>query len=150
MSRNITLQPIAETMPDRSLWLYRNRGAVRPRALIILGLIAALALVAFFFLRTHHDRRFAVYEIANRLERGMSLAEVEQILRDHWRPYMHRGGLVKNGAGAIQVTASFRWAEGMFLFIYFDQGRLIGTKMHGEDSPEDRYEDQPPDITVRD
>ena len=118
------------------------------RSLIVLGLIAGMVVVAFHFLRAKHDRRFEVYEIATKLERGMSPAAVEQVLNDHWRPYMKRGGELRDGGGTIQVTAWFGRAEYLYLYIYFNNGKLVGTKMHGEDNPEDRYEDQPSDIPM--
>lgn len=134
-------------VPAQGLWPSGSRGTIWLQALIVLGLIAGVV-VGFLLLKANHERRFDVYEIARKLERGMSPAQVEHVLDENWRPYMKRGGTLKDGAGTIQVTAWFGRAEYLFLYIYFDDGKLIGTKMHGEDSPEDRYEDQPPDISV--
>ena len=133
-------------MPDPGSWLSRNRDMIALAFLIVVG---GLGVILFLLvLPAKHDRRYEVYEIANRLERGMSHAQVEQVLHDYWRPYMKRSGRVEDGDGAIQVIASFGWAEALYLTIYFEDGELIGTRMHGEDSPEDRYDDQPQDIPI--
>ena len=124
------------------------------RSLAILISAAAIAIVMLPFLvyraGLHTDRRFDVYDMATSLARDMTVAEVHALLEEKRKPSMKIRTGINNGAGTIQVTTSLGWAEYLFLYLYFYDGRLVATHMVGEDSPDDKFPDQPPDILPTD
>lgn len=98
----------------------------------------------------HEERRFDVYDIAKNLSEGMTVAEVQVVLDKKHKPFIKVASGTDEQTPHIRVTTSLGWAEALFLHLYFYEGRLVATRMVGEDSPNDKFRDQPPDMLPSD
>jgi hypothetical protein len=117
--------------------------------LIIPATAIVVVMVSFSIYREglHTERRFDVYDIAANLSRDMTVTEVKAVLDKKQKPFIKiTGGDIEKGNGTIQVTTGLGWGEALFLYLHFYDGRLVATQMVGEDSPNDRFANQPPDI----
>lgn len=127
---------------------WRQRSRFVP-VLIIPATAIVVLMVSFSIYREglHTERRFDVYDIAANLSKNMTVTEVKAVLDKKQKPFMKiTGGDIEKGNGTIQVTTGLGWGEALFLYLHFYDGRLVATQMVGEDSLNDRFPNQPPDI----
>lgn len=89
------------------------------------------------------DRRFSLYEIMSSLEYGMPHPEVEKVIQENGKSYIKRAAY---GQAGIRLAVTVGLAQELYLFLQFNDAKLISAVMHGEDSPTDRFGDQPHDI----
>lgn len=108
---------------------------------LVVGVLIAVGLYYALDLG-HGERRLLLYSIARELAVGMPRSQVETVLSRHQAPFLNRS----DTPDGIVLRVSLGAAEFGLLSIQFQQGLLSSARIRGEDGPEDRLEDAPPDI----
>ena len=113
---------------------FRIALAVALVPILVLGLV---------WMMDARERRFALYEIMNSLKYSMPYPDVKRVVKENEEPYIQKTVL---GRDEVLLKVTLGLAQEFVLCIRFDDGKLISAVMHGEDSPADRFPDQPQDI----
>lgn len=124
--------------------LKKNRSIFR--SVLRIGVVIALVpilFIAFVRVMDSSEHRFALYDVMNSLKYHMPRTEVEKFISKNKKPYVRQSAY---GTDGIRLSVKVGLAQELYLFLNFRNGRLVSAVMHGEDSPEDRYKDQPKDI----
>jgi hypothetical protein len=108
----------------------------------ILGIVASV--ITFFVLDITWQRRYTLYNVRNQLYLGMSRGEVDNIVAKNLN--FQISVIANDNSTLTMYTPLGVMADSLTLQMKFQEDRLIGAKIVGEDHPQDIPTDAPPDL----
>ena len=109
-------------------------------ALIALGTIIGIGIAGG--LSSHGERRYVLYGIQRELKGGMPRSDVLAIVEKH----DHDSFVTRSSEEQLIVWVSLGGAQYCGLIVSFENSQLVSSQIRGEDGPEERFDDAPPDI----
>lgn len=117
-----------------------------PWVLLAVVLCGGLLLLAFqrFVLDVKPENRQTLYAIHRNLRKSMTVQEVRAVVERHRAEHLRvRWSPAADAVTVSTVTGLF---QGCDLWVRFQDDRLISAKVRGDDTPDQRLRDAPPDI----